>query len=657
MRIKNIATGLLLAGSFYVNAQNSSKEILFKIDEKPYYTDEFIRIYNKNIDLVKDDSQKDLDHYLDLFIGYKLKINKAHKLNLNENQSYINELKSYRNQFARKYLTDSKVTKELVEEAYKRYLKEINASHILVMVGENASPADTLKAYNKILDIRKKALSGTPFEELANKYSEDKYGDEGVQNGGNLGYFSVLRMVYPFENGAYKTKVGEISEPVRTRFGYHLIKVNDIRDNRGSIAIAHIMILKKTDQADDNKAKRTVDEVYSKIQQGEKFEELAMQFSEDKATSVKGGVLNRFSSGELSSEKLEDAAFLLSNENPVSKPIETDYGYHILKFIERFPVKSFEEMESELENKIKRDDRSILITNSLNEKLKQKYLVKRNDKVYADAVKTINDTYYNGDWKTPAQGRFLNETLFSIKEKNISGGDFLNYVESQQRILNDIKPITRLADKLYEKFIELQLNTYYNDNLENEIQEFGEGMEEYRDGLLLFDLMEKEIWEKAKTDTLGLENYYNRNIDKYVWKDRYDVIIISSTQQDVIKQAHKYLKQKKSADFIKEKLNQNGKVNVIEKIGVFEADHDAMPKSIKLKKGLNDIFKERDYYYAFFVNEIKPAGNKTLEECKGKVINDYQQYLEENLVSELKKEFDIKVDKEVFNTVKRQIKR
>src|SRR5690606_3513604 len=141
-------------------------EVLFTIDGKPYYTDEFVRVYNKNLDLVKDDSQKDLDNYLDLYVGYKLKVNKANKLGLNNGKQYQGELKTYRNQLSKNYLTDTKVTKELIDEAYARSLKEVKASHILILVDENAAPADTLKAYNKAVDIRKKAAAGENFAKL-----------------------------------------------------------------------------------------------------------------------------------------------------------------------------------------------------------------------------------------------------------------------------------------------------------------------------------------------------------------------------------------------------------------------------------------------------------------------------------------------------------
>lgn len=653
MKIKQLLLGLLLSVNFISNAQNSTKEVLFSIDNKPYYTDEFSRVYKKNIDLVKDESQKDLNQYLELFVGYKLKINKANKLGLQENPKYQTELKSYRNQLSKNYLTDTKVTKELIEEAYNRSQKEIKASHILIMVDENAAPADTLKAYNKVMDIRKKAINGEEFGKLAEQFSEDPSAKE---NKGDLGYFSAFRMVYAFESGAYNTKKGSVSKPVRTRFGYHLIKVNDIRDNRGEVTVAHIMLMKPADASQEEKQKARIQEIYKKLQQGEKFEELAKQFSEDKSSSAKGGLLNRFGSGQLSSDEFENVAFSLTKENPLSEPFKSEYGWHIVKFIEKHPVKTFEEMETELDGKIRKDDRSRLIVNSMNEKLRKKYAVRRDEKLYAAIVKTVTNDYYTLNWKVPADTKAFDKNLFSISEKAITGTTFLNYLAAQQKGNSEIKPVGKLVSVLYDRFLDEQLNIYYNDNLENEFPEFADVMEEYRDGLLLFDLMEKEIWEKSKTDTIGLQNFYQKNASSYKWKNRYDVLIVSSTKQDFIKKAQKMLKNGKSAEFIKQDLNTGKDVEVLEKEGVFEEGNDVLPKNLPTKTGVTEVIKEGDYYFVTRINKFLPEGEKTLEECKGKVINDYQQYLEENWVTDLKKEFTINVNKDVFEKVKKQIK-
>jgi len=653
MKLKQWCCGLILSLSLATHAQDVKKEVLFTIDDKPYYTDEFARVYKKNLDLVKDESQKDLNQYLELFVGYKLKINKAYKLGLQNGPQYQNELKQYRNQLAKNYTTDSKVTHELVQEAYQRSLKEIKASHILILVDENAAPADTLKAYQQIMDIRKKAMAGEDFGKLASQYSQDPSAKE---NGGDLGYFTSFRMVYAFESAAYKTPVGKISNPVRTRFGYHLIKVTDIRDNRGEVEVAHIMISADPKDGEQGKAeaKNTINDIYSKLKQGESFESLAKQFSADKSSAGKGGALNRFGSGQLSSESFETVAFSLKNPGDYSEPFETQFGWHIVKLLKKYPLKTFDEAKPELENRIGKDERSRLIAESMNEKLHKKYKIKRDDKTYAAIKKAVTDKFYEGTWEVSTDPKATGK-LLTIEDKSISGSDFMTYLKSQQKAGLAVKPIGRLTDVAYEQFVNQQLSAYYNDNLEREFSEFSNVIDEYRDGLLLFDLMEKEIWEKSKTDTIGLQKYYDAHKGNYLWKNRVEAMVISSTKADVAKKAQKYMKDGKTPEFIKEKLNTNGVVNVMANSGTFEEGAEALPKATKMQVGVSDVIKEGDYYFVTKVTKVMPAGTKTLEEARGKVINDYQQYLEENWVKDLRGEFNVKINQDVFGRIKQQL--
>ncbi|MEW5675044.1 peptidylprolyl isomerase [Flavobacterium enshiense] len=653
MKLKQILLGLFVAVHAVSFAQENKKEVLFTIDDKPFYTEEFARVYKKNLDLVKDDSQKDLDQYLDLFVGYKLKVSKANKMGLQNNVAYQNELRSYRAQLSRNYTTDTKVTKELINEAYQRSLKEIKASHILFTVDENAVPADTLKVYSQAMDVRKKILSGESFDEAAVKYSQDPSAKE---NKGNLGWFSVFRMVYPFETAAYKTNKGEISMPVRTRFGYHLVKVNDIRDNRGHVTVAHIMTLKGENPVEAETAKTTIEEVYKKLKQGESFESLAQQFSQDKSSSSKGGQLQRFGSGELSSEEFENVAFSLKENGQISEPFKSEFGWHIVKLIERHPVKSLEEVDAEYDNKIRKDDRSKLINKSLNEKLSKKYPVKREEKVYASIKTLVTDKIYSQEWDVPANMKDFNVKFLTINnDKVVNATAFISYINSQQKNKINIKPVSKLVDHLYNKYLEESLSGYYNDNLEKEFSDFANVMDEYRDGLLLFDLMEREIWQKAKTDSLGLKNFYEANKVNYQWKDRVQVNIFSSTKESVVKKAQGYLKNKKSIDFIKGKLNTKDAIEIMVKSGTYEVGGEGMPKHEKVTKGVTEIVKEGDYYFVTQVNQELPKAIKTLDEARGRVINDYQQYLEQNWVSELKKEFKVKINEQTFAKVKSEL--
>ena len=654
--MKRVFLGLILFFSLSVSAQVKAKEVLFSVDQKSYYTDEFVRVYNKNLDLVKDESQKDLNQYLELFIGYKLKVNKANKLGLQNGKQYMSELDNYRTQLAKNYLTDSKVTDALIEEGYNRMKKEINASHILIMVDENAAPADTLAAYQKITEIRNRVLKGEEFGKLAQEVSQDPSAKDNL---GNLGYFTSFRMVYTFESAAFKTQLNEVSQPVRTRFGYHIIKVNDIRDNRGEILVAHIMLMnpKEGETKTAEEVQKTIQDIYKKIQQGEKFDELAQQFSEDKSTSGKGGELSRFASGQLSSIEFENQAFSLSKENPISKPFQTQFGWHIVKFIDKFPLQSLKDLRTELDSKISKDERSRIIEKSMNTKLRKKYTINKDKKMIASVNKQVTDLFYDSKWELPKDSVAFSSKLFTINTTEISGYSFLKYIKNQEKRAVSIKPITKLTSVLLEDFVDEQLNKYNNDNLENEHPEFAAVMEEYRDGLLLFELMEKEIWQRAKTDTIGLTSFYETVKNNHQWKKRIDVILLSSTNKSVAEKVLSLLKKGSSTQLIKEKLNTKEVINVMVSESVYEEGAPALPKDLPFKEGISEIIKQGDYYYVAKINKIIPEGNKSLDECKGKVINEYQQYLEQNWVNELKKEFTIKVNQDVFEKIKIQLKK
>lgn len=654
MNSKKLFLSIAFLMVFMANAQTKSKEILFTINDKAYYTDEFSRVYKKNLDLVKDESQKDLNLYLDLFIGYKLKVNKAYKLGLQEGQAYQNELKSYRSQLAKNYFNDTKITEELIQESYNRLQKEIRASHILILADENSTPEDTLKAYNKIKDIRNRIIKGENFDTVAMQASEDPSAKE---NKGDLGYFTAFKMVYPFENAAYSTSKGDVSKIIRTRFGYHILKITDIRPNRGEVTVAHIMALApKPEDEDQKKGEKLIEEIYTKIQQGEKFEDLAKQFSEDKSSANKGGVLNKFGSGQLSSEEFENIAFSLKDAGDISKPFQSQFGWHIVKLIEKHPVKTLEESKVELENKIGKDERSKRIVESLHEKLRKKYKFKKESKQVTAVSKLVTNDFYESKWEIPTSGFDGTATVLTIENKKIDTKKFLAFLEKQQKSGSNIKPVAKLVDALFDKFVDEELNTYYDENLEIEFPEFSYVMEEYRDGLMLFDLMEKEIWNRAKTDSIGLESFYKDNKGKYMWKKRIEAMVFSSTKKDMVEKAISMLKKKKSPQEIKEKLNSKGVINIMINANTFEEGNEALPKGTKFEKGTSGISKEGEYYFAVKVNNVLPEAIKTLDECRGKLTNEYQQFLEQHWVDDLKKEFKVSVNQPVFEKVKAELK-
>ncbi len=635
-----------------VFAQMSENEVLLTVDGAPVYVNEFKRVYNKNLDLVKDEKQKDVDIYLDLFINYKLKLKEARSLGFHENPKYIREFASYRKQLAKNYLTDTDVTDELIKEAYDRTVYEIKVSHILVMVPENEASEDTLKAYNKLINARKEIVGGKDFESVAKQYSEDP---SVAENGGSLGYFGGFRMVYDFENAAFNTEVGEVSQPFRTKFGFHIVKVMDKRRSEGELTVAHIMVSNKKseDTAQDQPADR-INDIYRKLQQGEDFGSLAKQFSEDKASAKKGGVVNRFGKGQLSSEAFETAAFGLKEKGDITVPVQSDFGWHIIKLIDKHPVLSFDEMKKGLESKIRRGSRSKLITTAFKEKLNKQYNLAVNEEAIGYFSSLLNEDFYKRSWTIP-ESLTKDKIMVTIGKKTITYDDFAKYLLIAQRKMNTRRPFDIIVKESYDEFLGNQLLSYHEENLEDVNEDFRIIVEEYRDGLLLFDLMETEVWNAAKKDSIRLRNYFNENAADYTWNVRAVAEVASSADKEVINKVKKYLEKGWDSEKIKEAINKNGKLNVIFTKDTMDMNHQALPKDFIFKEGVSGIYDHNKSNVVVKVNEIIESSPKSFEEAKGPVTSDFQEYFEDNWIISLREKYKVSIDSQVMDKVRKEI--
>ncbi|MFD0989498.1 peptidylprolyl isomerase [Mariniflexile jejuense] len=631
-------------------SQTNNEKVLFSVDNEPVYVSEFLRVYNKNLDLVQDESQKGVDEYLSLFTNYKLKLKEATVLKLQDKPSYIRELATYKSQLAKSYMTDAKVTDELVKEAYVRVSNEVKAAHILVKVAENASPKDTLEAYNSIVKLRNRAVK-EGFETVRKEVHNGQtvYGED-------LGYFGGFRMVYKFENAAFNTKVGDISQPFRTQFGYHIVNVQAKRASRGERTVAHIMVVEKPNDSLAEKPESRIQDIYKKLTQGEDFEALAKQFSDDGNSAPNGGKLAPFSSGQINSPEFEDTAFNLENIGDVSKPFKTAYGWHIMKLYGKKPVESFEFIKPELEQKVKRDERSKLIDNALYSSLKSKYKISKEQPALNYFASIVNDTYFKGGWELPKDFKG-DKPLVKIGNKQFTYQDFGNYLVANQRnTLNKIDAKILVSNN-YETFLNTNVVQYQEDSLEGENEDFANIVSEYRDGLLLFDLMENTIWNSAKTDSLQIENYYNQHKNKYTTPERIDAVVASSKNQKTLKKVAKLLKQGMALEQIKTLINSNDKIDVIFTKDTMERNHQALPKDFEFKKGISKIYSHNGAFVVVQVKDVLPETIQTLEEAKGLVISDYQTFKEEEWLKELANKYKIVINQEALNQVKAEIKK
>jgi peptidyl-prolyl cis-trans isomerase SurA len=642
---------LVFLSAMTVFSQNK-KEVLMTINGKPVFTNEFKRVYKKNLDLVQDESQKDIDGYLELFIDYKLKIAEAQAQGLDQESAYQSEFSKYRDQLSRNYLFEDKVTEELAKEAYERGKFDIAASHILIRVDYESVPQDTLAAYNKIKSIREKALKGEDFTGLAKTYSEEPGAKE---RGGDLGYFSVFTMVYPFETAAYNTPVGEISEIVRTSFGYHIIKVKDRRAKLPKIGVSHIMISDKKGARTFNPEER-INEIYTMLKQGESFESLAKQFSDDKNSAVKGGKLNPFTKGDLRASEFEDAAYDLKKIGDISKPVKTDFGWHIIRLDEKLPVETFEEQKQMLEKKVSEGDRSKLVTTATNNKIKQKYGFKKEASFLPYFDTYVGDDVLKRKWVMEPIPASEEKTLFTIGDRKVGYTDFAKFIENRQRTTRPYKQKEAFLVELYNEFETEQLKDYFKERLEVDNEEYAAVLNEYRDGLLIFDVMNKNIWQKAKTDSLGLDEYYNKTKADYQWKQRVDADIYSATSESIAKQIQTMLAEGKTAEEIKASLNTEEKVNVLITPGLFEIDQHELPKNLAIKQGVSSIYPNNDSFVVVNIKEVLAPGVKALDEVKGKVLSNYQNDIEASWMENLRKKYNVDVNKKALKHVKKDLK-
>ncbi|MCZ4318608.1 peptidylprolyl isomerase [Aequorivita viscosa] len=642
---------LVFLSTTAIFAQNK-KEVLMTINGDPVFSNEFERVYKKNLDLVQDESQKDIDGYLQLFIDYKLKIAEAQAQDLDEASAYKSEFNKYRDQLSRNYLFEDKVTEELAKEAYERSKFEIDASHILIRVDYESVPQDTLAAYNKMKSIRERALKGEDFGELAKTFSEEPGAKE---RAGALGYFTVFNMVYPFESEAYNTKPGEISNIVRTSFGYHLIKVNDRREKLPKIVVSHIMISDKKGARTFNPEER-INELYTMLKQGESFESLAKQFSDDKNSAVKGGKLKPFTKGDLRAPEFEDAAYKLKNIGDISKPVKTDFGWHIIRLDEKLPMETFEEQRLALEKKVSEGDRSKLVTTATNNKIKEKYGFKKGTSFIPFFDTYVTDEVLKRKWQMEPIPANEDKTLFTIGDKKVVYSDFANFIDTRQKTTRLYRQKEALLVALYDEFETEQLKDYFKDRLKDDNEDYAAVLTEYRDGLLIFDVMNKNIWQKAKEDTLAVQEYYEKTKDNYKWKQRVDADIYSATSKIYAQQIQTMLDKGKTSEEIKTALNTVDKVNVIITPGVFEIDQSELPNNLEIKKGTSAVYPSNDSFVVVFINDILAPGYKTLDEVKGKVLSNYQNDLEKSWMESLRKKYTVQVDKKALKHVKKELK-
>lgn len=649
---------LITISAITLNAQQTDP-VLLKIGDKDVKLSEFNAIFNKNNTNEKA-TEESINEYLDLYIKFKLKVREAEELGYDTLPKFVNELKGYRKQLAEPYLTDKEVTESLIKEAYDRMKIDVRASHILIEVNPDALPADTLIAYNKALKARKRIIDGEDFAKVAEEVSSDP---SAKKNGGDLGYFSAMHMVYPFETAAYTTKAGEISMPVRTRFGYHILKVFNTRPARGTIKVAHIMVKVDNNATPEDAAtkKTKIDEIYGKLtKEGQDFAELAKQFSDDQGSAKRGGELPEFNTGKMV-ESFENAAFALKKDGDISEPVKTDFGWHIIKRLNLKELESYEVLYNEIKAKVARDSRSNKSKDVLLKKIKDENGFKEDIKKRNDFYQLITkDEYLKGEWKAEKAKKF-NKLMFGFYAPNgdkveYTQTDFANYIETQKTKGKTDANIIAEINQLYTKVLEKTAIDFKDSRLEKTNEDFRLLMLEYRDGILLFDLTDEKVWSKAVKDSTGLQKFYEENKNKYLWDKRVDATLYSCSDETVAQNVQKILSKRAKKGYTNEQIlamvNVNSQLALkIEENRYTKNDNEAVDKAT-WQTGVTTVVKGDKGVTIVEVKKVLEPEPKKINEIKGLITSDYQNYLEQEWVKELKFKYKVDVDNEVLKLVK-----
>ncbi len=649
----------LVFGIFSLSLFSQSADpVLLQVANEKVTKNEFIKVYEKNNIKSEKPDTKALEEYLDLFINFRLKVTEAEALGMDTLKSFRDELAGYRKQLAQPYLSDNQTSEKMIQEAYEHMKYDVRASHILIRVERLASADDTLAAWNKIMQLRKRILKGEDFSKVAVAGSEDPSAKDRVADGrtmkgnrGDLGFFTAFDMVYPFEEAVYNSKVGEVTMPVRTDFGYHLIKVTAKMPAIGKVQLAHIMLVYPANASLDDSLQvaDSANLAYKLLKSGRDFGDVAKMFSDDVSTSGKGGLLPWFGVSRL----LPDFTLnihKLKEKGDFSEPFQTMYGWHIIKLADSKPIGSFDEVKEDIKQRIPRSDRNTDIQNTFIAKTKANYGFTQNPEALDELTKAVTDSIFTASWKIE-QAAGLDKNLFTIGTKTYTQEDFAKNLATTQRRVQK-RDIPAYVNQQYSTFVNDAVNKYADSQLEAENPDFKALISEYHDGILLFDLTDQKVWSKAVKDTVGLEQFYEKNKNKYMWESRLDASIITIKDASITKSLKKLLKKGVDDDQILAKFNHDSVQAVAIEHSKFLKGENKIIDGIEWKPGTSDLIPLADTANVLVVvHKVVAPEPKLLDEIRGAMTADYQNYLEAAWISELRAKYPVIVNREVFNSI------
>lgn len=659
---KVLLTVSIFLASFILLASKGENEdpVLMQVHDRVITRSEFEVVYRKNNLDVNVADPKSVEEYLELYVDFNLKVVEAMSLGMDTNPDFLDELQGYREQLSKPYFHDPNVDEHIIEEAYERLQYDLRVSHILVSLDRNPSAADTVEAYNKAMEIRSQILSGKSFEEMAQTHSDDPTATDTPAteerpfrkgNAGDLGYFTALNMVYPFETAAYNADLGELSMPVRSDFGYHIIKVTDRLPAMGLGRVAHIMVTipPESTNAELEAYEQKIQSIYEKVLDGEDFSTLAKEYSDDLKSAENNGEMPAFTSSRMVPEFIK-AISDLDEPGQVSPPVRTNFGWHIIKLIEKQPPLSYDEIYEELKNRVSRDSRAKLSKQAVVERLKEEYKLREYPKRLKPFYSLVDESIFKAEWEVDP-GANLKRRLVRFDGKSFSQSDFAEYLKETQA-LRAPYDIEAYVNKAFDSFVEDLLIAHEDTKLDEKYPEFRALMREYHDGILLFEITDKMVWSKAMNDTIGLQGFYEENREDYKMDERLDLTLYSFADRlqasRAMEQITTGVAQGDDYQIILQKLNQDEELTATaRRLKLGRGDH-AIVDRIPWRTGLHEPVRVGDEFLIVHVHQILPPQIRPMEEVRGLLISDYQDHLEKQWIKELREKYDVSINYEVL---------
>lgn len=635
---------ILLACIAALGIGSAGAQTLFTYGKHAVSKEEFLRAYNKNKTAVSNREQS-IREYLELYSNFKLKVKAAEDLKLDTIAQLHADLDNFKRQVAENYLNDEKGMRALLQEAFDRSQSDKRVSIISIPVPPESTPADTLRLAKTAADAYQHLRSGKDIAGFgaANLSWKD------------LGYVTVFSLPYAYENIVYSLPVGSISEPARTKNGWIIFRVTAQRPAAGKWKVAQILFSYPPDAQPSDKSRiaSLADSVWNLVSQGASFADMARQYSNDKLTYLVGGEMPEFGTGKFTPE-FEEQVLALQTDGMVSKPFATSFGVHIIKRISHRPVPSDTSDNTfryELNQKLLQDPRNAVARERFAQQVRPAIGFKKLNQVsetdlfrYADSVLLHPEDAYID------QLPFSKKTVISFSKEQKTAADWLRFAAGYRSGNPQYKGET--GRELWNKFVDISTLDYYRNHLDQFSPEYRFQVQEFRDGNLLFEIMEREVWSKASEDSVALKNHYEANKSQYTWAASANILIVNCASEEAAKRAMDALRQNPDAwralaDARADEIQiDSGRYELTQVVG------EKNP-SFPGKNSFSPMVRNSDGTAGFYVylSEYPAGEQRNFADARGLVINDYQMVLEKKWLDQLRKKYPVKVNDAVLKSM------